>query len=86
MGVHVFPILILPPHPIPQGYPRAAALLTLPHTSNLDWHSISHMIIHMFQCYSVKSSHPRLSHRAQQSIYICVSFAVSHIVSSLPFF
>ena len=27
---------------------------------NLDWQSIPHMIIYMFQCYSLKSSHPRL--------------------------
>ena len=64
MGVHVFPILKtpshLPPHPIPQGYPSAPALSTLSHASNLDCRSTSHMIIYMFQCYSLKSSHPRL--------------------------
>jgi len=27
---------------------------------NLDWRSVSHMIIYMFQYYSLKSSHPRL--------------------------
>ena len=27
---------------------------------DLDWRSSSHMIIHMFQCYSLKSSHPCL--------------------------
>ena len=47
----------LPPHPIPQGHPSAPALSTLCHASNLDWRSISHMIIYMFQCYSLKSSH-----------------------------
>ena len=49
----------LPPHPIPQGGPSAPALSTLFHASNLDWWSISHMVIYMFQCYSLKSSHPR---------------------------
>ena len=29
-----------------------------PHASNLDWWSSLHMIIYMFQCYSLKSSHP----------------------------
>ena len=49
------------PHPIiPQGCPSALALSALFHASNLDWWSISHMIIHMFQCYSLKSSHPCL--------------------------
>ena len=50
----------LPPHPIPQGHPSAPALSTLSHASNLDWKSISYMIIYMFQCYSLKSSHPCL--------------------------
>ena len=77
----------LPPYPIPQGHPSAPALSTLPHASNLDRQSISHMIIYMFQCYSLKSSHPHLLPRVQKSVlYICVSVAVSHIGSSLPFF
>ena len=29
MGVHVFPILNLPPHPIPQGHPSVPALSTI---------------------------------------------------------
>ena len=43
----------LPPHPIPQGHPSAPALSALSHASNLDWQSISHMVIYMFQCYSL---------------------------------
>ena len=50
----------LPPQPIPLGHPSAPALSTLSHVSNLDWWSISHMVTYMFQCYSLKSSHPRL--------------------------
>ena len=57
---HPDPPSHLPPQPIPQGHPSAPALSTLSHASNLDWRSISHMLIYMFQCYSVKSSHPRL--------------------------
>ena len=49
---------LLPPHPIPLGQPSAPALSTLSHASNLDWRSVSHIIIHMFQCYSLRSSHP----------------------------
>ena len=38
------------PHPIiPQGCPSALALSALFHASNLDWWSISHRVIHMFQ-------------------------------------
>ena len=57
---HPDPLSLLPPHHIPQGHLSAAALSTLPHVSNLHWRSISHVIIYMFQCYSLKSSHPRL--------------------------
>ena len=49
-----------PPHPITQGHPSAPALSTLSHALNLDWRSVSHMIIYIFQCSSLKSSHPRL--------------------------
>ena len=28
--------------------------------TSLDWWSVSHLIIYMFQCYSLRSSHPRL--------------------------
>ena len=67
----------LPPHPIPLGYPSVPALRILFHASNLDWSSISHMVIYMFQCYSYKSSHPRLLPWVQKSVfYTCVSFAI----------
>ena len=42
----------IPPHPFPQGHPSAPALSTLSHASNLNWRSVSHMVIYMFQCYS----------------------------------
>ena len=57
---HPEPPSHLPLHPIPLGHPSAPALSALSHASNLDWRSVSHMIIYMFQCYSLKSSHPRL--------------------------
>ena len=66
MGVHVFPILN--PHPISQSHPSAPAVSTLSHALNLDWGSISHMNIYMFQCYSLKSSHPRL---LPESLKVC---------------
>ena len=50
MYLHVFPILNpLPPpsHPIPQGHPSAPAPSTLPNASNLDWRSVSPMIIYI---------------------------------------
>ena len=77
MGVHVSPSWIpshFPPHPIPQGHPSAPALSTLSHASNLDWRSVSHMIIYMFQCYSFKSSHPHILPQSPKvySLYLCL--------------
>ena len=87
MGVHVFPILTLPPHPISQGHPSAPALSALSHALNLDWRSISHMLYTYFN--AILSNHPTLafSHRVQQSVlHICVSFAVSYTGLLLPSF
>ena len=68
MGVHVFPILN--PHPISLGHPSAPALSTLSQVSNLEWWSVSHMIIYMFQCYSLRSSHPRLLPQSPKDCFI----------------
>ena len=79
MVVHVFPILNLPPlssHPIPQGLPSAQALS---HALNLDWRSVSNMIIYMFQCYSLKSSHPRLLPESKSLFFTSVSLLLSRI-------
>ena len=77
MGIHMFPILNpsshVPPHPIPQGHPSAPALSILSRASNLDWRSISHMIIYMFQCYSVKSSHLCLLPESKSLFFTSVS-------------
>ena len=74
MCSHPEPPSHLPPHPIPQGHPSAPALSTLSHASNLDWRSVSHMITYMFQCYSLKSSHPRLLPQSPKdcSIHLCL--------------
>ena len=78
---HPEPPSQLPPHPIPQGHPRATALSTLSHASNLDWRSISH-IIYMFQCYSLKSSHPRLLPESKRLFFTSVSLLLSRILTS----
>ena len=85
MGVHVFPILTLPPlppHPTPQGHPSAPALSTLYYASNLDWQSISHMIIYMFQCYFLKSSHPCLLLQSPKvcSLHLCLFCCLTYRV------
>ena len=54
-GVHVShhpePPSRLAPHPIPLGCPRAPALGALLHASSLQWSSLLHMVIYIFQCY-----------------------------------
>ena len=79
---HPEPTSHLPPHPIPQGHPRAPALSTLSHASNLDWRSISHMIIYMFQCYSFKSSHPRLLPQSPKdcTLHLCLFCCLTYRV------
>ena len=54
-GVHVFPILNLPPHTISLGHPSAPAPSILYPALNLDWQFISYLILHMFQCHSPNS-------------------------------
>ena len=77
-GTHVSPNPNAPhtslPIPSPLGCARAPALGALFHASNLDWSSISHMVIYMFQCYSLKSSHPHLLPQSPKvcSLYLCL--------------
>ena len=70
------------PPPIPQGCPSAPALSALLYASNLDWSSISHMVIHVFQCYSLKSSHPRLLPQSPKvcSLYLCLFCCLAYKV------
>ena len=43
------PLYHLLPHPIPLGFPSAPALSALFHALNLNWSSISHMVIYISQ-------------------------------------
>ena len=87
MGVHVFPHpehpSQFPPHPIALGCPRALAVSALLHASNLHWSSTLHMVIYIFQCYSLNSSLLTFSHIVQKPvIYFCISLAVLyHLLS-----
>ena len=76
-GAHVFlhpetPSHLLS-HPIPPSCPRAPALSALLHASELHWSSISHMVIYMLQCFSLKSSHPHLLPPSKSLFFISVS-------------
>ena len=61
-GVHEFPTLNPPshhpPHIISLGHPSAPAPSIRYPASNLDWRFVSYMILYMFQCHSLKTSHP----------------------------
>ena len=63
MGKYVSPHLKtqshLLPHFIPLGCPRVP-LGALLYASDLHWSSVLHMVIYMFQCYYLKTSHPCL--------------------------
>ena len=86
MGVHMFPILNppshLPPHPIPLGHPSAPAPSTRSHALNLYWRSSSYMVIYMFQCFSLRSSHPRLLPQSPKdcSIHLCLFCCLAYRV------
>ena len=82
MCSHPDPPSHLPPHPIPLGHPSAPALSTLSHASNLDGWSISHMVIYMFQCYSLKSSHPHLLPQSPKvcSLHLCLFCCLAYRV------
>ena len=72
----------LPPHPIPLGCPSALALSALFRTLNLDWSSISHMVVYMFQCYSLKSYYPHLLPQSPKDcsihlhLFCCLAYRV----------
>ena len=71
---HPEPSSDLLPHPIPHGHPCAPALSALFHALNLDWSSSSHIVIYMFQCYSLNSSYPCLLPQSPKvySLYLCL--------------
>ena len=74
---HPEPPSHLPPYSIPQG-----TLSTLCHALNLHWWSVSNMIIHMFQCYSLRSSHARILPQSPKyySLHLCLSCCLAYRV------
>ena len=63
MNIHVYPIPIPPSSPSP-FHPSGSSQCTSPeqlsHASNLGWWSVSPLIVYVFQCYFLRTSHPRL--------------------------
>ena len=73
VGTHVSPVLNrrspVSPHSIPLGCPRASALSALLQALNLHRSSILHVVIYIFQCCSLKSSHPHLLPQEFKSLF-----------------
>ena len=79
---HPEPPSHLPSHPIAQGFPSALAFSVLFHASDVYWWSISYVVIYMFQCYSLKLSHPHLFPQSPKvcSLYLCLFCCLSYRV------
>ena len=77
---HPSPPSNLPPHPIPLGLPSARALSTcLMHPT---WAWDSHLIVYLFQCYSLRTSDTCLLPQSPKvcSIHLCLFFCFAYRV------
>ena len=83
---HPDPPSSLSPHPIPLGLPSAPALSTcLMHPT---WAgSVSPLIVYLFQCYSLRTFHPRLLPQSLKvcSVYLCLFFCFAYRVIATIF-
>ena len=82
MDLHVFPILmpLPPPSPfLPSGSSQCTSHEHFSHAYKLGWRSVSRLIIYMFQCYSLRTSHPRLLPQSPKvcSIHLCLFFCLA---------
>ena len=84
---HPEPPSHIPHHPIPEGPPSGLAQSTLSHVSSLDWRSVSVILIYMFQCSSLKSSHRRLLPESPKvcSLHLCLFCCLTYRVIATIF-
>ena len=86
IGTQTFPPSHLPPHPTPLGCHRAPTLGSVCHTANSHWLSFLHLVMYMFQCYSLESSHPLLPPNCVQKsvLYVCLLCCpASRVISTI---
>ena len=75
------------PTPSLLGCPRAPALGALLHPSNSHWSSTFYMVMYMFQCYYLKSSHPHLLLLSPKvcSLHLCLLCCPAYRIASTIF-
>ena len=66
----------------PSGSSQCTRSEHLSHASNLGWLSVSPLIIYMFRCCSLETSHPHLLPQSPKvcSIYLCLFFCFAYRV------
>ena len=72
-----------PPSPShPSGSSQCTNPEHLSHASNLGWWSVSPLIVYLFQCYSLRTSHPRLLPLSPKvsSVHLCLFFCFAYRV------
>ena len=85
---HPEPPSYLPPHPIPQGHPSAPARSALSQCIKPGLVIyFTYMIIYMFQCYSLKSSHHCLLQQSPKVcfLHLCLFCCLAHRVIIIIF-
>ena len=85
MDLQVFPSPSTLPPPSP-SHPSGSSQCTSPehlsHASNLGWWSVSPLIVYLFQCYSLRTSHPCLLPQSPKvcSVHLCLFFCLAYRV------
>ena len=84
-GFTCVPHLIPPPPPSP-SHPSGSSQCTSPehlsNASNLGWWSVSPLIVYLFQCYSLRTSHPHLLPQSPKVcfVHLCLFFCFAYSV------
>ena len=73
-----------PPCPShPSGSSQCTSPEHLSHAFNLGWWSVSPLTVYLFQCYSLRTSHPRLLPQSLKvcSVHLCLFFCSAYRVT-----